>query len=99
MSTLSTPKKGHALNLNDLNNLITTNHPLDPEEIRAMRERWSLTQEGFAVMVAGGLNTVQSWEAPVDRANSRRPNKSVSLLLSTIDFLIMEEAGVEDVFG
>lgn len=44
---------------------------LDPEDIKRMRTRMRLTQDGLAELMGVHRRTVQSWETPVVKQNHR----------------------------
>jgi len=43
-----------------------------PEEVRALRERYNLTQRDLAGLAFSSQRTVQSWEAPIGAEDHKR---------------------------
>lgn len=52
---------------------------VDPPEIRALRERYGLTQERFATLMGISVATLRNWEQ-----GRRRPEGSARILLSVV---------------
>jgi putative transcriptional regulator len=61
---------------------IDTLHVPDAIDVKAVRERLSLSQSQFAAMFGFNLATLQSWERV---KNPRKPNRTARILLTALD--------------